>query len=92
MGPVNWKECFSEWLILQHRVVITPNDPGTFKSGFSFPPQTAPVYEEKTTALLVVFIILVIIIVFVVLIVMRLMHLVVPELTIEAILCDQILV
>ena len=90
-----WKRRFSEWLIFQHCIAITPDYPGAFNAGFSFLPkvQNVPISEAKTAASLVVFII-VVVLVFIIFIgiVMRLMHLVVPELPIGPILFDQILV
>ena len=91
-----WKRRFSEWLIFQHRIAITPGYLGVFNAGFAFLPkaQAAPATKAKTAASLVVVVVVLVIILVVIflIILMRLMHLIVPELAIGPILFDQILV
>jgi len=89
-----WKRRFSEWLIFQHRIAITPGYLGVFNAGFAFLPkaQAAPATKAKTAASLVVVVLVIILVVIFLIILMRLMHLIVPELAIGPILFDQILV
>lgn len=96
-APVNWKECFSEWLIFQYRIAkhrtasMLPAC-APFSSDVKGCELLIPIIEAKITASLVVIVVILIFVIIFIRIVMRLVHLVIPELTIEAILFNQIMV
>jgi hypothetical protein len=97
-APANWKESFSRWLIFQHWIAAVAaalaSPARLFRSAGNcdVPPRLAHLNQRtKRLVSLVVLIILVFVVIFS-RIAMRLVHLVVPELAIETVFSDQILV